>query len=631
MTFGALQASKSYRQLYKRSATRTPPAGRGQASLVLGSDAVDETAVLQVGDQIVVETTGLVNDAKRLEVRGIVRVNQLPPAGYAWAVRFTVAAVSNVVVVSPTLFGNLNVPVSFNLNDIAPNVTGLAGVQTISFQLELITDPFGVAGPLATDVAVTLPSVYIDQVLAPEVIASDLYVTDRGPAPAATGVVNTQPTIAFTLADTTGTGVDLTNTTITVDGVVAYTAGAFVLPWAGTVTPGIGPTGNDVRFVMTVPAADLPYASEQVVEINVDSELTGAASPIDVTWSFTAADNIKPALQRANMISKKVLRITFTDDVLLDTSAAGALNPDNYTLARVSVPAVRAVPVSVEAVVGESNAVDITFDIELSQAADYTLYAKDVVDDAGNVIDPEGSNINFKGFVPPKPIGRRFELLDHISAENLQRDLTTDQGGCETEPGSGDLRRLLLVLQDLIDLLLCEIDEWTQIIDIDLAPEPFLDAILQDLGNPFVDCIADLTVNDKRRLARILISIYKQKGTDVGVINAIRFFLGIETTLDIINCRQFWQLNVSQLDLNTILAPPVGDPLWYSFYVVSPVVLTEEQRTRILCIAEYMKGAHEHVLGVVEPGGIVTASNFWILNQSLLGANPNANPSTILA
>ena len=113
--------------------------------------------------------------------------------------------------------------------------------------------------------------------------------------------------------------------------------------------------------------------------------------------------------------------------------------------------------------------------------------------------------------------------------------------------------------------------------------------------------------------------------------NGHGFFLGIEVTLDILNFRQYWQLGISQLDLNTYLAPPVGSPLWYSLYVVSPVVLTDEQRERILCIAEYMKGAHEHLLGITEPGDVVTASSYWILNQSLLGSDPNVNPSTILA
>jgi len=628
MAFGALQRGKSYRQLWRRSATRTPPAGRGAASLVLGSDATDEVAVLQAGDRIEVQTSGDVNDAKRLEARGVLRLNASPPEGYGWQASLQVDTWTSTIVVGETLYGDLAFPLEIPINDLAENIAGLGAGIDISFALELILDPDNPGAP-ATDVEVVLPSFYVDQLLAPEVVSSDLYVHTRNPSPGQTDVPPDQPTISFTLADVSGAGVDLANTTVTIDGQIAYSGGVFVAPWAGTVTPGSGPTGNDVVFSLTIPATKLPFESEQEVEINVISQLLGPASPIDETWIFIAADITPPAVQTAVMLDKKTIRVTFTDGLLLDASAAGALNPANYSVTRVSAPAVSLQVVSVTAVPGRSNAVDVGLDIEASQGAIYTLLAKDIKDDSNNVLDPQGRERRFTGFVPPKPIGRRFELLDFFPDFNIADDRTVDQGGDPVDPGSGDLRRFLLVLQDVVDLLLCSVDEWTQIIDIDLAPEQFLDAILQDLGNPFADCISDLSVNDKRRLARILISIYKQKGTEPGIINAVRFFTGIEITLDIINCRQFWQLDISLLGIGTILAPPVGSPLWYSFFIVSPVVLTDEQRSRILCIADYMKAAHEHILGIIEPGGEITPSDYWILNVSLLGAT--SPPATVLA
>ncbi len=59
------------------------------------------------------------------------------------------------------------------------------------------------------------------------------------------------------------------------------------------------------------------------------------------------------------------------------------------------------------------------------------------------------------------------------------------------------------------------------------ASEDFLDLILQDLGNPFP---FDLYVLGKRRLASVLVEMYRQKGTEAGIENAIRFFLGIDVT-----------------------------------------------------------------------------------------------------
>lgn len=630
MAFGVLQAFKSYRQLWRRSATHTPALGRGAASLVLGSDVRDETVTIQVGEVIGVNTTGAVNDALRYGVRGVFRMNTAPPAGYAWRLRIVLDGYRRDLIFSETTYGASNMPLEVLLDDVNFNTepVGGAGVVNMTFELEFIVDPDNI-GAAGVDVTVVLPSVYIEQLLMPEVVADVLYIENREPAPGETAVPIDFPTIQFTIADGDGTGIDLAATDVTVDGVTVYTASAFVGPWAGTVDAAAGPGGGDVTFVLTVPAANLDYDSEQLVVVNVVSEITGGAETVDATWSFRIADVIAPVIQVAAMQSKRTLRVEFTDDLQLDAEVDGALNPVNFTVVNASVPAAPLVPIAVAVVPGSTTDVDITFDADASIGANYTLYARALKDTNGNVVSVSGSQVGFIGFVPQRPNGRRFELLDFISAENLRQDATVSEGGDPNNPGTGDLRKLIAVLQDIADVMLCSVDNWTSIIDIDLAPEPFLDAILQDLGNPFASCISDMDENDKRRLARILISIYKQKGTDVGVINAIRFFLGVEVTLDIINCRTYWQLGISQLDLNTILAPPVGSGLWYSFYVVSPVVLTDEQRERMLCIAQYMKGAPEHVLGVTEPGGVVTTSPYWVLSQSLLGAT--TSPSTILA
>lgn len=615
MAFGAFQAGKSYRQLWRRPVNRTPPSGRGAASLVLGSDLLDETAVIQSGDGIAVEATGNTNDALLLQYRGIIRFNEEIPAGYLWRLTFAIGGSSFVYDFGATEFGSIGYPATFSFSDAALNISALvADPFTISAALSLELDTAN-PGLAATDVTVILPGVYIEQMLAPEVVANDLLVTNRFPAPASTNIPNTLPTIDFRLADVAGTGIDLALLNVAVDGVAVITAGVVQFPWQGSITSGVGPSALDTDVVLTVPATNLPYESEQTVVVNVTSALTGPVSAIDETWAFDAADTIAPSVQSANMISKDTLRVSFNDDVLLDATTNGALNAANYSTIRISVPAVTLDVVSVAAVPGTANAVDVTFNWESTIGAIYTIIVQDVQDAGGNILDPVGQQLRFTGFVPPRPRGRRFELLDFVPDMNIAEDATAAQGADPNKPGTGELRKFLMVLQDVLDLLLCQSDRWTDIIDIDLAPEPFLDAILQDLGNPFADCIADLVADDKRRLARVLISIYKEKGTDVGVINAIRFFIGVETTLDVINCRQFWQLDVSLLGIDTILAPGVGSPLWYSFYVVSPIVLTDEQRERILCIALYMKGVQEHVLGIIEPGGVITPSTFLTLNS----------------
>jgi len=323
--------------------------------------------------------------------------------------------------------------------------------------------------------------------------------------------------------------------------------------------------------------------------------------------------------------------VTFTDSMRMDATAGGVLNAENWSTVRISGPAVTLDVVSVAQVETRPDTVDVKFNWEASMGAIYSIVTENIEDDEGNKVTPIGQILRFTGYVPPRPLGRRFELLDFVPNFNMQEDRTAAQGGAPGNSGTGELRKFLLVLQDVVDVLLCQIDRWTDIIDIDLAPEAFLDAILQDLGNPFADCIADLDEAGKRRLARVLVTIYKQKGTANGIINAVRFFLGLEVTLGVVNARAFWQLGVSTLGIDTVLAPPVGDALWYSFTVDAEVVLTADQRDRVLCVAEYMKGAHEHIIGLTEPGSVLTPSSYWILNQSILGADPAVLPSTILA
>jgi phage tail-like protein len=292
--------------------------------------------------------------------------------------------------------------------------------------------------------------------------------------------------------------------------------------------------------------------------------------------------------------------------MVLDDSLTGILNLANYTLDTVSVPAVTA-NITAAVAIGEAI-VDLTVDIELSFGALYRLTLDNVTDLAGNAIDPALRIIEFKGFQPPVPAGRSFQLWDMFPLFDRRRD--------ERLAGR-PLRKFVLILQDVTNLLLCEIDRWTEIIDIDLAPEQFLDAILCDLGNPFT--FVDLDVNAKRRLARILVDIYKEKGTSEGIVNAIRFFLGIEVEIDPINCRTYWQIGLHQLNLNTVIGPGIGSPLWYSFYIISPVILTDEQRSIMLQIATYMKAAHEHILGIIEPGSDTDPKSRWIIGVSLMG------------
>ena len=76
-----------------------------------------------------------------------------------------------------------------------------------------------------------------------------------------------------------------------------------------------------------------------------------------------------------------------------------------------------------------------------------------------------------------------------------------------------------------------EAQNFQEIVDPDTCPPDFVDLMLKHLGNPFVGIV--LTESQKRKLIKLLIPIYKQKGTGEGIVNATRFLTGL--LIDLIN------------------------------------------------------------------------------------------------
>ena len=198
-----------------------------------------------------------------------------------------------------------------------------------------------------------------------------------------------------------------------------------------------------------------------------------------------------------------------------------------------------------------------------------------------------GSNNSafFVAFVPDIPAGRSFDLWRMLPRINRDEDVTKD------------LEHFILCLQDVTNLLLFDIDSFADIIDPDFAEEPWLSLMLCDLGNPF--SFAELSDIDERRLIAILVPLYKQKGTCIGLENAIRFFVGVDVTCveGLISCMS---LGESMLGEDWILCPS-SSAARYTFSIDSPVVLTDNQRTQIVQITDLMKSAHTHLGTIIEP------------------------------
>lgn len=211
---------------------------------------------------------------------------------------------------------------------------------------------------------------------------------------------------------------------------------------------------------------------------------------------------------------------------------------------------------------------------------------------------------DFIGYACPRPDEREFDLWNFVPPMLKQQD-----------DAVGDLRLWISCLQEVCDLLLCNLDRYTEIIDPDIAPEPFVDAMLQDLGNPFTFA---LSLVDKRLLVQTLVKIYHSKGTGVGIENAIKFLLDLEVDVVPLNSpSEIWELGIDELGIDTYLGMSEAY-LLYSFKIVSPIALTETQRKRIRDIANYMKPAHTHLIEIEEPEMPVVIDD-WELGLSELG------------
>lgn len=458
-------------------------------------------------------------------------------------------------------------------------------------------DPYGNPdAPVVGDVVeVELPGVYIDALVFDEATES-LLLLNMVPEKGSTGNA-VDSNVAFDVFDTTGGVLVAATLNVTIEGVAAVVGGVAQAGFAASVTG----DGTDVLHVSINPDAD--FVSESIVVVDVEVQNDGGLELVE-TYVFKIDDVTAPKLLSALALDHMVVRVEFDEAMrAVDAEATDdALNPANYAFSTPTQPAVPIFAVSVVKVTDFQY--DITLDIEMTPGAVYTVVVSGVEDSQGNVIAAPDDDAVFSGYVCPAPAERDFLLWDMLPP--LQKQMDADVGKYEQFIGC---------FQEVTDLLLCLIDRFAETFDPDYAPEAFVDAMLADLGNPFKFA---LSLADKRRLIRILLDIYRSKGTAVGIINAVRFFLGIEVEVEPLNDPEGqWQLGEDELGIDTYLAPS-DLYIIYSFRIIAPFALTDEQRTRIREIALYMRPAHEHLVEIQEP--VVTVEiDHWSLGLSLLG------------
>jgi len=227
--------------------------------------------------------------------------------------------------------------------------------------------------------------------------------------------------------------------------------------------------------------------------------------------------------------------------------------------------------------------------------------------------------------IPPDQLPVRGVILgcpaleEFVSNHNFRLDATLDLD-----------RMINQVLQPTLDILCAEATRWTDQQDLETANSQTIDAMLRDLGNPFRTAF-DQPLNRRRLLVRVLIDVYKAKGTAPGLGDVIRALTGLDIVRIISPATiDAWDLGVDVIgdDINdppildegfTDLAIFGPDPgfMRYSFQIEMDRVLTDDEREVLTEIVQLVKPAHTHFMGFVEPLIGVTVDH-WELGASFL-------------
>lgn len=431
-----------------------------------------------------------------------------------------------------------------------------------------------------------LPALWVDDVVAARA-ESRLVLANRDPAPDETGIP-LDSTIALEIIDVGPAGVDPSATRVWIDDELALEAGV-VQPGFDGARAFAHASGDTLRVVFD-PA--VPFASEAAVEVRVHAATRGGAHTLEATYAFRAEDRTAPRLLVVQAVAPKRVRLGFDEMVRVT-------DPRGFVFRALSAPAV---PIEALDAAAEDSVVLVHLHTEMTPDATYEVRVVGIEDSAGNPVLPPYDRESFVGFRPARPARRRFDLSSMLPKYNRREDTT------------GDLRRFIACLQEVTDLLLAEVDRFGDTFDIERAPEPFVDVILRDLGNPFP---FELDVVGKRRLAASLVDMYRQKGTAAGIRNAVRFFLGVHLTAITAFATEAMVVGESELGVDWILGPSERFAR-YAFDVHVDRVLTPTERRQLRAIVEYLKPAHTHFVDLYEPHPPAVVDH-WLLGVSELG------------
>lgn len=272
------------------------------------------------------------------------------------------------------------------------------------------------------------------------------------------------------------------------------------------------------------------------------------------------------------------------------------------------VPIEAALPETEELQTGEDQRqyVYLTFHDDISIGRKYRLHATGIDDIFSNRCGDV--TLDFVSPLFGSPTNRLTMWSDGIvAASDRKRDLESD----------GHLRKLAVVLQDLLNVLWYRVDS-VQYLDDPMRCHPdWVDHLLYERGNPFRFPIDSEML--RRRLANALPGFYKKVGVVPGIVDMLKLLLGIEFTIQVYNSADYWRLGFSHLGSETTLGPGTA---WArnSYEIDSPIDLTDEQRRIVIAVATWADPADLHLVRIVEPStSTPVVPTYWTLGYSALG------------
>jgi phage tail-like protein len=398
--------------------------------------------------------------------------------------------------------------------------------------------------------------------------------------------VNVQATSAdFKALNTTYTFqvVDLTTPTI----VNAYTSGLTTL--IVQFSEPIDMTGGSRSVTRVRPLSGrVSFTAPDFIEVG-DGNFTADSvnDYICVTGASNAINNVYRQIEA--LVSSQEI-VTYETDVAseeasLDVVAwVGPFKIEPVMDTELLFPAFTPCIVAAEMI--DAQTVKLTLEQELTPKHAYRIVATNVNDAAFIPNTTHGTSYVFTTEPLPFVVNRNFRLWENfIPAINKRQDT------------SGDNQRFVRCFDEVTQLLLNDIDNLQFLQDVDLMPEAALDVALANLANPYTFVTNTLT---KRKTIASLVKEYKDGGVDRGITDAVKFFLGLDVTIESFNLLDGWILGVSSLDVDAILGTSESF-LRYSFEIVSNTVLTQQQQTIITEIANIIKPGHTHFIRFVMP------------------------------